>query len=141
MSEGLISSEVNVASNEYLTKFSINRNFVKLINNDNYLLSKVADDNSTVYSYNPYKKYSKGDLTFFKTELTSQNTYLLSSLHDDNDKQPLCITNSNDDIVVINGPDWSIVGIPTIPYLSGHSPTDIADEYVLSSSRKFIEEH
>ena len=141
MSEGLISSEVNVASNEYLTKFSINRNFVKLIGNDNYLLSKVADDNSTVYSYNPYKKYSKGDLAFFKTELTSQNTYLLSSLHNDNDKQPLCITNANDDIVVINGPDWSIVGIPAIPHLSGHSPTDIADEYVLSSSRKFIEEH
>lgn len=71
MSDSLISSGVNVASNEYLTKFSINRNFVKLISNDAYLSSKVSDDKSTVYSYNPYKTYAAGDLIFFKTELTS----------------------------------------------------------------------
>lgn len=53
----LVSDEVDVAANEYLTKFSVNRNFVKLLSNDAYLESKVKDDESTVYSYNSYKSY------------------------------------------------------------------------------------
>lgn len=37
------SSYVDIAPNEYVTKYSLNRNFEKLLSNDYYLYSKTGD--------------------------------------------------------------------------------------------------
>lgn len=137
----LVSDEVDVAANEYLTKFSVNRNFVKLLSNDAYLESKVKDDESTVYSYNSYKSYKEGDLVFFKTSLSAQNTYLLCSLTSSNNFTPSCEMNVAGEYVVVNDNHWKMVGVPALDELSGHSPTDIADEYILTSREDFETHH
>lgn len=37
-----VSGYIDIAPNEYVTKFSLNRNFEKLLRNDNYLYDKYG---------------------------------------------------------------------------------------------------
>lgn len=51
------SSYIDIAPNEYITKYSINRNFEKLLSNDFYLYEKYST--STDPSASPTEKLKK----------------------------------------------------------------------------------
>jgi len=59
MSAHIISSHVDVSPNEYVTKYSINRNFLKLVENDKLLSAEIDSklDAGLVNSYILGKTY------------------------------------------------------------------------------------
>ena len=64
----LLSSHIDVAPIEYVTKYSINRNFLKLVKNDE-MLSRAIDaklDEGKVHSFIDGKTYKAGDCVFYK---------------------------------------------------------------------------
>ena len=73
MSAEIISSHVDVSLNEYVTKYSINRNFLKLVENDKSLSAEIDAklDKGLVHSYILGKTYSRGNCVFYKTTVDS----------------------------------------------------------------------
>jgi hypothetical protein len=65
----IISSNIDIAQNEYVTKYSFNRNFEKLISND-VILDHQSHDDLTIETYNKYKTYNRDDLVFYKIKQT-----------------------------------------------------------------------
>ena len=75
----LISSNVDVAPNEYVLKYSYNRNFLKLCKNDEYLASQLSAEPGKfhVETYNKKKTYRKDEYVFYKLKKDAQQFYLL----------------------------------------------------------------
>ena len=73
MSAEIISSHVDVSLNEYVTKYSINRNFLKLVENDKSLSAEIDAklDKGLVHSYILGTTYSRGNCVFYKTTVDS----------------------------------------------------------------------
>lgn len=135
----IISDHVNVSPSEYVTKFSINRNFIKLVDNDilieNYI-SQLAYDRK-IQSFINNKTYNSGEYVFYKVNPQSESLYLLSCAEAGNQK-PTTIINSANEEVVVNSNQWKIVGIPAELSVN---PTDVAHEYVLSNKNSFLNTH
>ena len=141
MSAEIISSHVDVSLNEYVTKYSINRNFLKLVENDKSLSAEIDAklDEGLVHSYILGKTYSRGNCVFYKTTVDSQSLYLLCCDAEDTTSQPpQTYLNKAGDIVVRSSDDWKIVGIP---HGMEASPRDYALEYVNSNKQQFLSAH
>lgn len=135
----IVSSYIDVSPNEYVTKFSINRNFIKLIDNDNDISKHISESGTTdvVQSFVSGKTYLAGSYIFYKTTQQSQGLYLLESLKTTN-IAPTTIKNSANELIVVNSEDWKIVGIPST---IDRNPVDIALEYVETATSSFISAH
>ena len=103
----LISSNVDVAPNEYVLKYSYNRNFLKLCKNDEYLASQLSAEPGKfhVETYNKKKTYRKDEYVFYKLKKDAQQFYLLQSLQNANMHKPLATIDDNGNIAIVNG-DW-----------------------------------
>ena len=106
----IISSNVDIAQNEYVTKYSFNRNFEKLISND-MILDEMSQNNLNIETYNKYKTYSKNDLVFYKIKKTDPQLYVLCSLTTPNQHKPRVRKDINtNELYVISSEYWGIVG-------------------------------
>jgi len=70
--EKIIEKDIAVAPVEYVTKYSLNRNFMKLVENDKLLSARISNKSGTdtgryVQSYLPLRIYNAGDCVFYKT--------------------------------------------------------------------------
>ena len=139
----LISSNVDVAPNEYVLKYSYNRNFLKLCKNDEYLASQLSAEPGKfhVETYNKKKTYRKDEYVFYKLKKDAQQFYLLQSLQNANMHKPLATIDDNGNIAIVNGEWWKIVGIPYDAESKSKSPKGIADEYVLQKKNIFRSQH
>lgn len=66
----IIEKDIAVAPVEYVTKYSLNRNFLKLVENDKALSAMVSErehDTRLVGSYLPGRIYAKDECAFYKT--------------------------------------------------------------------------
>ena len=135
----ILSSYIDVSPNEYVTKFSINRNFIKLIENDIDIAKQISSGGSsdTVQSFVSGKTYSKGAYVFYKTSPESQSLYLLEC-QKTTSKPPATTQNTANETIVINSDDWKIVGIPST---IDRNPVDVALEYVQTATSSFLSSH
>lgn len=135
----ILSSYIDVSPNEYVTKFSINRNFIKLIENDIDIAKQISSGGSsdTVQSFVSGKTYSKGAYVFYKTSPESQSLYLLEC-QKTTSKPPATTQNTANETIVINSDDWKIVGIPST---IDRNPVDVALEYVQTVTSSFLSSH
>lgn len=135
----ILSSYIDVSPNEYVTKFSINRNFIKLIENDIDIAKQISSSGSSdiVQSFATGKTYSKGTYVFYKTSAESQSLYLLEC-QKTTSKPPATIQNTANETIVINSEDWKIVGIPSS---IDRNPVDVALEHVQTATSSFLSSH
>lgn len=145
-----VSSYVDIAPNEYVTKYSLNRNFEKLLSNDYYLYDKYSVDvNSSmpederlkhIQSYNKMKTYNAGEFVFYKIQKDDTKFYILSSAQTANSHKPTVRKNMfTNELYVINSEWWTIVGIS--PAKGNSLPIDQADMYVNDKRGMFESEH
>ena len=136
----IISSNIDIAQNEYVTKYSFNRNFEKLISND-MILDQQSYDDLNIETYNKYKTYDISDLVFYKIKKTDSQLYVLCSLTTLNQHKPKVRKDINTNkLYVINSDYWGIVG--GIDYNDTKmAAKDIANQYVSNSKKSFIENH
>lgn len=136
----LISNDVQVSPIEYVTKFSINRNFLKLCMNDEAMQKEIIGhlDRGQIHSYIPMRTYAEGECVFYKSSESSQSLYLLCSEIDDNVFDPFVYENSIGELVVSSDENWKIVGLPE---KVNRNPKDYALEYVLSNENDFLSSH
>lgn len=135
----IISDYVDIAQNEYVTKYSFNRNFEKLLSNDNILDSLVRD--APIETYNKLKTYNRNDLVFYKIQKTDSQFYVLRSKQTPNMHKPLVQRDINTGkLYVINGDWWEVLGALNSENDS-MTPKDYADSYVSNSKKTFIDQH
>lgn len=135
----IISDYVDIAQNEYVTKYSFNRNFEKLLSNDNILDSLVRD--APIETYNKLKTYNRNDLVFYKIQKTDSQFYVLRSKQSPNMHKPLVQRDINTGkLYVINGDWWEVLGALNSDNDS-MTPKDYADSYVSNSKKTFIDQH
>lgn len=145
-----VSGYIDIAPNEYVTKFSLNRNFEKLLSNDNYLYDKYGIAiNSTmsqeeklknIQTYNKLKTYNAGEFVFYKIQKDDTKFYILSSAQGPNTHKPLVNKNIyTDELYVINSDWWKIVGINSAN--DNSLQKDKADMYVNASRAQFDRNH
>lgn len=135
----ILSSYIDVSPNEYVTKFSINRNFIKLIENDIDTASQISSSGSSdiVQSFASGKTYSRGTYVFYKVSPESQSLYLLEC-QKTTSKPPATIQNTANETIVVNSEDWKIVGIPSA---IDRNLVDVALEYVQAATSSFLSSH
>ena len=85
----IISDYIDIAQNEYVTKYSFNRNFEKLISNDVFLTEFKNGLTNQIETYNPHKTYNKDNYVFYKIENIDTKLYFLRSKQNDNTHKPL----------------------------------------------------
>lgn len=145
-----VSSYIDIAPNEYVTKFSLNRNFEKLLRNDNYLYDKygIAIDSTmsqeeklkNIQTYNKFKTYSAGEFVFYKIQKDDTKFYILSSAQGQNTHKPLVSNNIyTNELYVINSDWWKIVGINSTN--DNSLQKDKADMYVNANRAQFESNH
>lgn len=144
------SSYIDIAPNEYVTKYSINRNFEKLLSNDFYLYEKYSTSTDPLMSqteklkkaqtYNKLKTYNAGDFVFYKIKKDDTKFYILSSAQGPNSHKPTVRKNVvTNDLYVVNSDWWVIVGID--PAKGNSLPKDQADMHVNDSLASFRANH
>lgn len=145
------SAYIDIAPNEYVTKYSFNRNFEKLLSNDTYLYDTYSvgvDPSATeieklkkIQTYNKLKTYSQGEFVFYKIKKSDTKFYILKSKQGPNTHKPTVRKNiMTDDLYVVNSDWWVIVGAQNEE--KGTSfPKDQADMYVNSSRSTFQSNH
>ena len=149
MSANIISNFVDIAPNEYFTKYSFNRNFNKLISNDINLFNSTVSDSDTndpigmlssTQTYNKQKTYQNGECVFYKIQYDDTKFYILSSCADGNTHKPMVRKNDKTgELYVINSDYWKILGIPST---QGESkPKDKADVQMNEDLTNFKVEH
>lgn len=133
----LISNHIDVSPNEYVTKYSFNRNFQKLVENDINLSTEVQKhiNYSTVNSYIDGKTYYKGECIFYKTSSKSMNIYALSCAANVTVNAPSSIYDSAGNLIVVNNDKWKIIGI--CEELSSN-PIDFVNEYVQNADKALL---
>lgn len=94
---------INVAPNEILNTYTINRNFNKLLENDIFLEEMAIKIFQSIVQLNEYSSvinYQKGEYVFFKTIIDDQpRVFLLQSLIDNNyNNEPKLQYDSNNNI-------------------------------------------
>lgn len=96
-------NNVNVSVNEYVTKYSLNRNIKKLIDNDIMLRNKYNEalSGQLIYDYNEDIEYNYYDLVWYKDD--NGMLWLLRSLTEFN-KNPVFLTVNNKK--VLNNQYW-----------------------------------
>lgn len=142
-----VENYIDIAPNEYVTKYSFNRNFEKLILNDIALSAKagsssndVIDALSKAQTYNKYKVYTKGDYVFYKISKSSTSFYILKSNKNGNTHMPCVRKNEyTGNMYVINSDYWKILGISVTNKAS--LPKDQADDYITTSTKSFEDTH
>ena len=138
-----ISSYIDIAPNEYVTKYSLNRNFEKLISNDIALISAISQDpnlDNDIETYNSTKTYAYGTFVFYKIHPNDTQFYILRSICEPNDHKPLVHKDPTTGIMyVINSEWWTIVGIDSA--IKNATPKDIANVNVMSSKNDFKQNH
>lgn len=149
MSANIISNFIDIAPNEYFTKYSFNRNFSKLISNDIALYDSTilhSDDTNTVsmlssaQTYNSRKTYQAGECVFYKIQYDDTKFYILSSSVDENTHKPMVRKNQKTgELYVINSEYWKILGIPSDEKES--KPKDEADVQINVDLADFKTDH
>lgn len=145
-----VSAYIDIAPNEYLTKYSFNRNFEKLLSNDVYLYHQYSANEAAstsidehlknLQTYNMNKTYSAGECVFYKIQKSDTRFYILSAIQGPNTHKPLVRKNLNTgDLYVVNGDWWVIVGIK--PNKGNALPKDLADNYINESQASFASNH
>ena len=145
-----VSGYIDIAPNEYVTKFSLNRNFEKLLSNDNYLYDKygITVDSTmsqeeklkNIQTYNKLKTYNTGEFVFYKIQKDDTKFYILSSAQGPNTHKPLVNKNIyTDELYVINSDWWKIVGINSTN--DNSLQKDKADMYVNANRAQFQSNH
>ena len=145
-----VSGYIDIAPNEYVTKFSLNRNFEKLLSNDNYLYDKygIAIDSTmsqeeklkNIQTYNKLKTYNAGEFVFYKIQKDDTKFYILSSAQGPNTHKPLVNKNIyTNELYVINSDWWKIVGINSTN--DNSLQKDKADMYVNANRAQFESNH
>lgn len=147
----LLSSYIDVAPNEYVTKYSFNRNFEKLLSNDFYLYSKYGagrreEDISEVstlaraQTYNAHKTYDEGEYVFYKISKSDTKFYILRSNAIANTHKPTVRKSLlTGDLHVVNSDYWTILGITSE---KGNSRAkDEADAYLVEKKSSFQQSH
>lgn len=144
------SSYIDIAPNEYVTKYSINRNFEKLLSNDFYLYETYSTSTNPSTSpteklkkaqtYNKLKTYNAGDFVFYKIKKDDTKFYILSSVQGSNSHKPTVRKNVvTNDLYVVNSDWWVIVGID--PAKGNSLPKDQVDMHVADSLALFQANH
>ena len=139
-----VSSYIDIAPNEYVTKYSFNRNFEKLLSNDYWLYEKYgihSDDELNIQTYNKLRTYDAGEIVFYKIQKSDTKFYMLSSIQGPNTHKPTVRKNlQTNELYVINSDWWVIVGAKDTS--KGTSlPKDDADQYVNESRLSFQSNH
>ena len=145
-----VSGYIDIAPNEYVTKFSLNRNFEKLLSNDNYLYDKygIAVDSTmsqeeklkNIQTYNKLKTHNAGEFVFYKIQKDDTKFYILSSAQGPNTHKPLVNKNIyTNELYVINSDWWKIVGINSTN--DNSLQKDKADMYVNANRAQFESNH
>ena len=135
---------IDVAPNEYVTKYSFNRNFEKLIENDTALLNASSQDNvpeqHQIETYNKSKTYEAGEYVFYKINRSDTSFYVLKCVKSPNTHKPLVRKDIDTGrMFVINSEWWHIVGISDED--NNITPKDDADNYVQKSKILFKDTH
>ena len=138
------SNYIDVAPNEYITKYSFNRNFQKLIENDIALLNAFNDDGISeqhqIETYNKSKTYDVDVYVFYKIHRSDTQFYILRSVKSPNTHKPLVRKDiETGRMFVINNEWWHIVGIADED--GNITPKDDADNYVQRSKMSFKDTH
>ena len=138
-----VSSYIDIAPNEYVTKYSFNRNFEKLISNDFSLINAANTNESQehdIETYNNTKTYSLGTYVFYKIHPDDTQFYILKSIKEPNMHKPLVRKDVNTGkMYVVNSEWWQIVGIE--PLNKNMSPKDKADNDIQLSRQQFEQYH
>lgn len=147
----LLSNYIDVAPNEYVTKYSFNRNFEKLLSNDFYLYSKYdagsreedlpeASALARAQTYNAHKTYDEGEYVFYKISKSDTKFYILRSNAIANTHKPTVRKSLlTGDLHVVNSDYWTILGITSE---KGNSRAkDEADAYLVEKKSSFQQSH
>lgn len=96
-------NNVNVSVNEYVTKYSLNRNIKKLIDNDTTLKNKYNEvlSGQLIHDWSAGIEYNYCDLVWYKDE--NDELWLLRSMSEFNNNPPFLIVNNKK---VLNDQYW-----------------------------------